>query len=444
MRVWFAVLAISCHAARTAPLPLSPCTPKDSPQPLQCGRLSVPENRSNPSGRFISIQVAVVPATGERTSPPLYDFAGGPGISEVASAGYWLTDGAIHRRHRDVVLVDQRGTGGSAFLDCPELSLGDASAEVFPDAAVESCRARLSQNADLAHYSTAETVADVDAVRAALGHDRIDISGLSYGSRVAQEYLRAHPDRVRAAVLLGAVSPEVKLPLTFAATAEETLEALARQCARDPDCHAAVPDLMADVRGIAAPPQFWEALRAQMITTDAQRRLPWLLHRAASGERGPLLEAMSPHPDGASTALLLAVECPEDTLRATGAERATAAAGPFGDYRLRRQTAACRIWGVPPLPDSRPSFVTGDVPVLLLAGEMDSVTPPRWAEEIARHLRHARVVTIPNLGHFPAGLSHMECYDQIIAQFFEAGSAEKLDTSCIQEMRPPPFSIASH
>jgi pimeloyl-ACP methyl ester carboxylesterase len=440
MRVWVAVLALSCHAARTAPLSLTPCTPKGSPQPLQCGRLAVPENRSASAGRSISLQIAVVPATGERSLPPLYDFAGGPGISEVASAAFWLTDGAIHRRHRDVVLVDQRGTGGSAFLDCPELSMGDPSAEAFPDAAVESCRARLSQNADLAHYSTAETVADVEAVRAALGHDRIDISGLSYGSRVAQEYLRAHPDRVRAAVLLGAVAPDVKLPLPFATTAEETLEALAGQCARDAGCHAAVPDLMADVRSIDAPPQFWEALRAQMIATDSQRRLPWLLHRAARGDRGPLLAALRPHPDGASTALLLAVECPEDTLRITDGERTTAAAGPFGDYRVRRQTAACRIWGVPRAPDPRASFVSAEVPVLLMAGEMDSVTPSRWAEEIARHLKRARVVTIPNLGHFPAGLSHMECYDQIVAQFFEAGSAAGLDTSCIQAMQPPPFA----
>jgi pimeloyl-ACP methyl ester carboxylesterase len=439
MRLWVLVLALSCHAARSAPLALSPCTPPGSPQPVQCGRLTVPENRSRPSERSISLQVAVLPATGERTLPPLYDVAGGPGISAVAGAAYWLTDGAIHRRHRDVVLVDQRGTGGSAFLDCPELSLGDPSAEVFPEAAVASCRARLSRTADLARYSTAETVADIDAVRAALGHDRVDLSGLSYGTRVVQEYLRAHPDRVRAAVLLGAVAPDIKLPLPFAATAEQTLETLAQQCARDARCHAAVPDVLADVRSIDAPPPFWEALRAQMITTDSQRRLPWLLHRAASGDRAPLVQAMKPQADGASTALLLAVECPEDTLRITAAESTTAAAGRFGDYRLQRQTAACRIWGVPKAANPRPGFIAADVPVLLLAGEMDAVTPPAWAAEIARHLKRARVIVIPNLGHFPAGLSHMECYDEIIAQFFEAGSADKLDTSCVREMQPPPF-----
>ncbi|HEX4384246.1 MAG TPA: alpha/beta fold hydrolase, partial [Myxococcales bacterium] len=158
----------------------------------------------------------IVPATGPRTLPPLYDFAGGPGISATAGADFWAGPGTIHRQHRDVVLIDQRGTGQSAPLDCPELHLGDLFEAPLDATAVAACRGRLSAKANLSRYSTAESIADFDAVRAALGHERIDISGLSYGSRLAQEYLRAYPDRVRAIALLGAVSPQAKLPLSFA------------------------------------------------------------------------------------------------------------------------------------------------------------------------------------------------------------------------------------
>ena len=397
----------------------------------------MPEDRSRPSGRAIDLNVVVVPASGERTLPPLFDFAGGPGIAATESADFWLTDGAIHRRHRDIVLVDQRGTGKSALLGCPEVKLGDPRSPPLDAAAVAQCRARLAKDHDLSRYSTAEAVADADDVRAALGHEKIDISGLSYGTRVAQEYLRLHPDRVRAAVLLGSLAPDVKLPLTFAKTARATLDEVLRQCAADPGCprvDLAAVDAALPKAGLSAGP-FWEAARALLVDTASQRHLPLLLHRAAQGDFAPILEALSRPPEG-SNALLLAVSCPEDTLRITKQERDESAAPPFGTYRLDRQIAACEAWGVAPAKAAH-QFATAKVPVLLLAGEMDHVTPPGSAERIAAHLPGAKIVRIPSLGHFPIGVAHMECYDQMIAQFFETGA---VDSRCVASMQPPPFA----
>jgi pimeloyl-ACP methyl ester carboxylesterase len=444
-------LVCACHAVRPQPpADFKECTPLGPSQPLRCGSLSVPEDRTKPAGRFISIAFVVVPATGPRTLPPLYDFAGGPGISATAGADFWAGPGTIHRLHRDVVLVDQRGTGQSAPLDCPEVRLGDPLVAPMDAAAVTACRQRLSAKADVERYSTAESIADFDAVRAALGHERIDISGLSYGSRLAQEYLRAYPDRVRAAALMGAVSPQEKLPLSFARDAQTVLSKLVEQCATDTACHAAIPDLAADIAAVqrsleskhaaAEPGPFWEAVRSQLLTTASQRRLPWLLHQAAQGDFAPILEVLKPKHDEGSNALLLAVECPEDTLRISEAERAQAHAGVFGDYRLNRQLAACKAWGVKAGASDR-TFMQSQTPVLLLAGSMDYVTPLEWAAQIAAQLPNARVVTIPLLGHFPDGLSNMECYDQLIARFFEAGSAAQLDTSCVAKMLPPPFIV---
>lgn len=441
-------------------LALRRCGVADVVEPVWCGGLNVPENRGAPpiARRYISLNVVVIPAVGEKRLPPLYDLAGGPGVAATHAARFWATDGSIHRQHRDVVLVDQRGTGASAPLRC-DVSLADPLVPVLELQAVQLCRMQLGARADLAQYSTAAAVADLEAVRAALGHERIDLHALSYGTRVAQEYLRAHPQRVRAMALLGTVSPDAKMPAHYSPTAETVLRRLAEQCASDKACRKAIPSLMNDVATLQQqfakgpllltradgtkvdlqPGRFWEAVRAQLGTAATQRRLPWLLHEAAAGRLEPLLVAMAPQPQPHSNGALLAVSCPEDTLHVTTDDIAVARKTVFGDYRLQQQIAACNVWGVPRL-ERRPGAVQADTPVLLLAGEMDHVTPPALAREVAAHLPNSRVVVVSHLGHFPDGLTHMECLDQVINDFFVAGNTANLDLACLTTMQPPAYT----
>src|SRR6185295_12854638 len=193
----------------------------------------------------------------------------------------------------------------------------------------------------------------------ALGHAKIDLIGLSYGTRLAQEYARAHPDRVRAMALLGTLSPQEKLPLSFSQNAHDVLMRLARQCEADARCRRAVPKATADIAALRAKfakgpvsvkladgkaakleaGPFWEGVRAQLTTTPSQRRLPWLLHEAAQGRFGPILAAMPTAPDSAANGLLMAVTCPEDTLHITEDELASLRRSVFGDYRARQQIA---------------------------------------------------------------------------------------------------------
>ena len=428
------------------------------PEPLLCGTLAVPENRLRPNGASISLKIVVVPATGARTLPPLYHLEGGPGFPATGSAPFWVTDGAIHRLHRDVVLVDQRGTGGSNALPCA-INFASPFEPVLDLDATRACRYQLSPKGDLSQYTTAAAVADIEAVRMKLGHELIDLAGLSYGTRVAQQYVQAHPKRVRAMLLMGTVTPQEKLPLSFATNAHAVLMRLAQQCEADADCRRAVPKASADIATLrakfAAGPvratladkksvtlqagPFWEGVRALLATTASQRRLPWLLHEAARGRFAPILAAMPAQPDAAANGLLLSVSCQEDTLHITEAELAPLRGTVFGDYRVRQQMAACGVW-----PGSklwRAGFVTSDVPVLLMAGDMDAVTPVQWAQDVASGMGNARVVTIPYLGHFPDGMGNMECYDWVINDFFEKGSAADLDLSCIATMKPPPFEV---
>lgn len=461
-----AVIAAALGGCRARPappearrLPLRACSLPGVPGRVLCGELRVPEDRARAGGRTISLRVLVLPATGARTMPPLYSLDGGPGVPASVAAGFFATAGAIHREHADVVLVDQRGTGGSAALPCP-VSFSDPLREVLALDLVRDCRRRLAARADLARYSTAAAVADLEDVRAALGQDRIDLMGLSYGTRLAQEYMRAHPRRVRAVTLIGTLSPTDRLPLSFAQNAEDVLRRLAEQCAADAGCRRAVPDLMGDVAAlrdrlaagpveaaladgrratIAAGP-FWEAVRALLATTSSQRRLPWLLHEAAQGRFAPILAASGSGPEVAANGLLLSVSCPEDTLHIAPGELDAAERTLFGSYRVRQQLAACQAWGVPRV--ARPGFVDSDAPVLLMAGGMDHVTPVREAEEVAAHLPRSRVVVIPALGHFPDGLSHMDCHDRIVHAFFLAGDAGGLDLACLATMQPPAFQLA--
>jgi pimeloyl-ACP methyl ester carboxylesterase len=440
-------------------LTLRRCGVPSLAEPVWCGGMNVPENRALPpiARRYISLNVVVIPAVGAKTLPPLYDLAGGPGVPATHAVTFWATAGSIHRQHRDIVLIDQRGTGSSAPLRC-DLALSDPLVPVLELQAVQQCRLQLEGTGDVAQYSTAAAVADLDAVRAALGHERIDLQGLSYGTRVGQEYLRAHPQRVRAMALLGTLSPTAKMPAHYSAAAESVLRRLAGQCAADRACRKAIPGLLDDVAALEKqfakgpiviarpdgtqvdlqPGRFWEAVRAELGTATTQRRLPWLLHEAAAGRFEPLLAATAPQPDRHSDGALLAVSCPEDTLHVTTEEIAAARKTLFGDYRLQQQLAACRLWGVPPTP-ARPGFVASDVPTLLLAGDMDHVTPPEQAREVAAQLPNARVAIVPGLGHFPDGLTHMECYDKVINDFFVAGSAATLDLSCLATMQPPSF-----
>jgi len=456
-----AALALSgCALFGRPAFQLQTCKIEGVPEPLLCGSLPVPEDRSDAASRKIPLKIVVVPAKGEKTLPPLYDLPGGPGISETASARFWAGEGAIYRAHRDIVLVDQRGTGGSNPLDCP-VKFYDPFVPVLAPEIVRECRTQLGAKADLSLYTTRAAVEDLEQVRAALRHDKIDLSGLSYGTRLVQEYVRAYRPHVRAIAMLGTLTPAEKLPLSFSANAQAVLDRLAEQCAADARCHRAIDDLAGDVKAIRntlaggpisvqrpdgrkvplEPGPFWEAVRGQLVSTTSQRKLPWLLHRAAYGNFDPILEAMNATADPGANGLLLSVSCAEDTMRIMPEEIATLSTSVFGSYRVQRQIAACRIWNVPQIEIPRNGYLVSDVPALLMAGDMDATTPVDWAQKVASHLPNARVVVVPNLGHAPDGLTHMECYDRIIAEFFAAGSAKDLDIGCVKSMQPPAFDV---
>jgi pimeloyl-ACP methyl ester carboxylesterase len=452
---------------------LAPCHLDGVTGPVLCGSYAVWENRTTRQGRKIDLRVVVLPAIGPDVAPdPMFEFAGGPGDAAGNAARGW-TQGRAIRAHRDVVLVDQRGTGASHRLDC-KIPRDPADVQAYfepslPPAEVHRCRGELEQVADLTQYTTSIAADDLDEVRAWLGYDQINLLGGSYGTRAAQVYLRRHGDHVRSAILVGVAAMDQHLPLFHARDGKQALDRLFDACGHTPACAAAFPDLRADHERVLAAldrergratvdspvdhhpvevtiPRdiFAEQIRFSLYSAGSSAVTPYVVHRAAQGDFEPFARmAMSWEP--AFRGILaygmhLSVTCAEDVPFITPAMIEPAIAGTYlRAYRVLQQIAACRDWPRGEIPAGYHQPVRSDVPVLMLSGPYDPVTPPRFAAEVAKQLPHAVQLTIPDGHHGPGGLSHIECIDGITARFVERGTADGLDTSCVASMARPPF-----
>ncbi len=448
---------------------LSDCHIPKLAQTVQCATLEVPENRDRADSRRIGLSIVVLPANTLSPRPdPLFILAGGPGqsASSIADFAALLSD---VRTTRDIVLVDQRGTGRSAPLDCkafePERDLADAL-ETDPLPKAKACVAELaSRGVDLTQYTTAATIADLEDVRRALAYPRVNLWGGSYGTRVAQEYLRAHPEVVRSVVLDGVATPSMVITLDVWPSRERALRAVVDGCAASPACKAAHPrlgDALADLRAALGEgrevtlqmPRTGEtrsirvtfdavvaALQPVVYQPETAAMLPEIIGRARAGDFAPLAAMMSSFDDKAfdtlNAALHYSVTCTEDVPRITPERRAAAlkdlSSAPVVDDIIR----VCSVWPRGKFPSQAVTPVTSDVPVLLLSGGLDPVTPPSNAEAVAKTLSHARSIVAPGVGHI---VSSRACAPRLIGQFVDAAGFDKLSSSCVDFLaatRPP-------
>jgi len=460
--------------AQPAGISFSPCLLTDptriSSVEAECGRLLVPENPEAPAGRRIELFVARAPAVSLRRRPdPLFVLAGGPGMA--ASSFYAEVAGALARVHvdRDIVLVDQRGTGRSLRLDCnlDESALWSQSKDAIAQEA-RQCLKGLARRADVALYTTSLAVQDLDRVRAALGYERIDLYGVSYGTRVAQHYLRRFPRHVRAVVLDGAVPPQEALGASAALDAEDALERILTGCAREPACHARFGEPLASYRALrsllgGAPVSVHltnptsgepvtvsftalhlaDVLRLSSYTSEQAALLPLLLDEArAHGNFAPLaaqfLIVDRTYEDAIADGMQNTVVCTEDVplYDHTRIDRSRLARTYLGTVQLDALERICAVWPRGPMDPDFHAPLKSDAPVLILSGTNDPVTPPRDATQAAAGLTHALIVQLDGTGH---GQIAEPCIGDLIARFIERGATAHLDTSCTHRAHPFPF-----
>jgi pimeloyl-ACP methyl ester carboxylesterase len=439
--------------------------------PVSRGTFTVFEDRRAGSGRTIDLAVVVLHARREPRLPdPVFYLAGGPGQDATTVAATWANEEI--RERRDLVLVSQRGTGGSQRLACElggtrEGDTQSALGPMFVAAEFQACLAELSQRADLRLYSTPIAMDDLDDVRRALGYEKIDLVAGSYGTRAALVYMRQHGDAVRCAILEGVAPIAFTNPLYHAREAQRALDAVFAECAGDPECSRRFPALEARFASILAQlaeasvpvevedpdngervtvrlsrDAFAEALRVMLYYLPTNREVPLLIDRAAEGDFAPFARAGIAANRGLrrnlSYGMLLCVTCAEDVARIDEASIVRETADTFlGDRRVRDQQAACAFWPRSALPADYAEPVTADVPTLVISGTEDPVTSPFWGAEAASHLPRALHLVIPG-AH---GIDD-PCVASVRRAFLDRPEIETLDTSCVAGVRLPPFDLA--
>lgn len=472
-RALVVALLAGAATAAGAPAELRPCRLRGLEHTARCGTLLRPVDARAADGRRIELHYAVLPALSRQRKPdPVFFFAGGPGQSAIDLAGTVAQLLARLAQRRDLVLIDQRGTGRSAPLHCagdddplrPLRASLDATAAQH---ALELCRQALQAlpYGDLRHFSTVDAARDAEAVRVALGAEHINLVGVSYGTRVALELLRQAPQSVRRVVLDGVAPPDMALPAAFARDAQAAFKAMLAWCQADTACRQRHPRLHAQ----------WQALRASLprqvtlthplsgrdesltLTPDAldglvraplyapklAAALPAAIAAAAAGRWSALVGLASTlggaRGGGIAQGEHFAVLCSEDL------PLVAAAPAPQGDFSglAARYGQACSTWPRADLPAAFRRLAPSPAPVLLLSGELDPVTPPRHAARVAAALgARTRHVVVAAGGH---GQLALPCVREQVQRFIDAdddASAVAADGGCPAQRPRPPLFVA--
>lgn len=462
-----AAAASSLQPRKIGAISFQPCRTPDGNTEGLCGKYEVFENRASRSGRKIALNIMVLPALSDHPAPdPFVPLAGGPGQSAVEAyplAGFTTKV----RQQRDVVLIDQRGTGHSNPLQCDFRDPKDPNAilgETILLDRLRACRTNLEAVADLTQYTTPISADDLDELRQALGYDKISLFGGSYGTRAALVYLRMHGDHVRSIALEAVAPPEYRIPLSFSRTIQSSVDRLIARCEADATCHADFPNLKSEFIEILSrldrSPATFQIKRntGEMQTVTLSRgafvgnlrpilylpsvisQFPYLIHSVYQGDWTPLGTIVLTFREAVEKVIArgmsLSVICTEDIPGITEESIHKETAGTYlGDFQVRYFQKGCHEWPEGRVPANLHDPVRSSVPALLISGALDPATPPEASQSAARALTNSRAIVVKEGTHGTGS----PCLDGLLAQFVADGSAEKLDTACVDQIHLPPF-----
>jgi pimeloyl-ACP methyl ester carboxylesterase len=437
-----------------------------------CANFPVPENRADPHSRTIQLKLAVLRSSAQVASKDMLVFlVGGPGQAATDSASQIAVMLQPLLAHRDVLLLDQRGTGGSNALTCK-----DSGDTTKPDddstfdaakmrAAAADCLKQLSDHADPRYYTTTIAAQDLEDVRKALGSPQFDLLGVSYGTRMAQQYLMRYPDAVRSMLLDSTVPNSLALGEDFARNLDDALKAQFARCTAQPACKKQFGDpdqtlyqlrdaLRANPHEVSfRDPQSYRTVKRVLnenalasvvrmfaYTPATAALLPLSIDAAAHGDVGPLLgQAKILSGDLAElmgSGMQYSVICSEDADLLT--PRPQDADIILGTHMIDALGAVCSAWPKGTRPADFHQPLKTDKPVLLLAGQYDPVTPPRYADEVAKGLQNARVLVFKGQAH---GVMAVGCAPQLVQHFIEKLDPKTLDASCLDRLQATPIFI---
>ena len=456
--------AVATQVGYALPIALQSCSVPGVQRSARCGAIEVPENPNRPGFRKLEIHFAVIPATNGHALPdPIVPLLGGPGEA-ATEAGQFLERLTPMLDDRDLLLVDQRGTGQSGALRCHFFSTDDPAENLqnlFPPVRVGNCAKDLATRADLTQYSYQRFVDDLEKVRQILGYGPLNLFAGSYGTRAAQVFVRAYPGSVRS-IYLGSVDPiDIAMPLPFAKAAQLALERTFAACEADAACQSAFPhvrdefsqimELLATGRVSVKVPghggrvalsqgRVAEWFRSLPYRPSSAARLPWLIDRASKGDWDPIVKGILEDARDAdhdlSLGLLLSITCSDDLPFVREEEVAAAVRNTFlGDWRLRQQEAACKLWPHTTASASSREPIHTQVPTIFVAGDSDGGTPLWFTEHTAPGFQNRIVVIMNNRGH----TEWEPCVETLYRRFLNQGSVQGLDASLCSHLSRPPF-----
>jgi len=469
------VLTVSAQAAERRH-GLTACRLAGVPNEVWCGVVDRPLDSNRPQGKRIEVHFAVVPALARnRKRDPVFFFAGGPGQSAIDLAGPVSRMLSRVGYRRDLVFIDQRGTGRSAPLRCPDDAPGRPLAEIAStEAAIAQllvCREALQKlpHGDLRQYTTTQAVEDAEAVRVVLEADYVNVIGVSYGTRVALEYLRLKPQVVRRVVIDGVAPADMALPVSVSADNQAALDAEIKACAAEPRCRDRFPTLQADwqallaglpravsvahpVTGVVEKVTFTRdavlgMVRAPLYSPVLASALPQAITDAARGRFEPLVGLSSVNAGNRrgqiAAGMHFSVVCSEDASHMAQSKDTPGA--DFGVSFAKVYKLVCADWPTSPVADAFYTLPEAAAATLLLSGGVDPVTPPRHGERVAAALgSRARHVVVPQAGH---GVLAIACMRDAVLKFIDAvndAEALKVDVDCARAVpRPSAFLSVS-
>ncbi len=424
-----------------------------------CGKVSVAENPAKPDGKQLDIHYVILPAI-KNANPEqaLLAIAGGPGQSAIDNAAGFDRMLKEVRQFKDVLLIDQRGTGKSHLLGCEQLTTLDAFAinDELQDPKAEMAKCLAKIDADVSQYGSLNAIADFEAVRQQAGYKQLDLYGISYGSRMAQVYMKQYPQALRTVTLDGVVPMQQNIIVISDAIARAT-HLMLSDCEQDALCHQRFPNLSRQLIQVEAElklkpkvmtimqpksgepaeftltaSKFLGTIRMALYSPTTRALLPYAIEQAAAGNVQPLLGLHALTLDGAGIAMGMhaSVVCAEDIPFITDELAAQANATPTGKSMLHALTLACGAWQVPAVTPEFHQAVASDIPTLLLSGKLDPATPPSWGELAAVNLTNAQHLVAPYAGH---GVAYQSCANELIATLVKQGNLTALDSQCLQK-----------
>lgn len=476
MRAAFLILAIGLvgcgqHAPTAIDL-LQPCKLDEGPVDTYCGKLSVPEDRAAKGGRKIDLKIVIAPALRRDPKPdPLFILTGGPGAGSAKTAKYQLPLFERYQTDRDIVFVDQRGTGDSNPLNC-KLADEDGDQEEledidnYPVQRFRDCLAKYK--ADPRFYTTPVAADDLEEVRKYLGYGQINVWGGSYGSTAALVFLHQHEGTVRSMIIDGIAPTDMLLPLYMSRDSQRALDLLVADCEKDKQCHERYPDLKNMIAKVfekaAARPRIQitnprtgnplnlivshdlvgAIVMNALYSPEKASLLPRLFAEAADGHYEGLVAMAFSGEAGEgliSQGMFLSVTCSEDMPKITPADIERETKNTFlKTFMFDTRMKPCEFWPKGAIPVDFYQPVESSKPVLVLSGLDDPVTPPSWGAEVASHLKNSRNVVVPGAGH---GTTGMGCVPQLIEKFLDGTDPAALDVSCVQKQHRPPFFLTA-